>query len=164
MYEIAKHHRNLAKERDRKDMRAEVEESMISILFSYTCLEAYINTVGRDNLGPEWPRYEKGPRESKLRGVANALATRKAGKRSSPFNKNKEPLRSFRELQKIRDELIVHRKAEFMDIANTKYGRTEGTINTFNCDKAQWSCTVVKEMVRRLNENIDKPPLDDWLE
>lgn len=45
MYEIAKEHRDNAKKLDGKDIRTEIKESMISILFSCICLEAYINTI-----------------------------------------------------------------------------------------------------------------------
>lgn len=162
MYEIAKEHRDLAKQvagKDiHKDMKAEIKESMISILFSYTCLEAYINTVGKDRLGSDWQKYEGSSTEAKWNGVSNALVTKKLGNSYSIFNKRKEPFKSFLELEKIRNDYLVHRKPEFGDVVETKYGRTEGTINVFNCDKAEWACKTVKDMVTKLNISIDNPP------
>jgi hypothetical protein len=167
MYEIAKEHRDLAKQvagKDiYKDMKAEIKESMISILFSYTCLEVYINTVGKDRLGSDWQKYEGGSTEAKWRGVSTALASKKLGKRHSIFNKSKEPFKSFLELEEIREDYLVHRKPEFGNVVETKYGRTEDAINVFNCDKAEWACKTVKDMVTKLNISIDNPPSATWL-
>lgn len=165
MYAVAKEHRYLAKMAAAgKDMNLEVKESMVSILFSYTCLEAYINTIGKDRLENEWQKYERSPTDSKWRGVSNKLATKKQGKPWSVFNDGKDPFKSFLELKKIRDELVVHRKADFGNVVQTKYGNTEGTINTLNCEKAEWACNIVKEMVIRLNDNIDSPLPATWLD
>ncbi|MFC2024485.1 hypothetical protein ACFLTJ_02775 [Chloroflexota bacterium] len=163
MYEIAKEHADIAKQLDGKDIKSELKESMISILFSYTCLEAYINAVGSDELGKDWVRFENNNLESKWIGVARELATRKAGRIVSPFSDSKEPFKSFKKLGRIRDKIIIHRKAEFMDIVDTKYGNMDGTINIVNCDTAEWSCKIVKSMVRKLNQYINKPPADSWL-
>lgn len=166
MYEIAKYHRDSAKRLDGKDMRAEIKESMISILFSYTCLEAYINTVGEDKLGSDWVRFsgKRTTLESKWLGVSRELAATKSGRPHSMFNKKEEPFKSFLELEKIREDYLVHRKAEFGDIVPTKYGSTEGTIKVFDCNRAEWACEVVKQMVRKLNENIANPPSDSWFD
>jgi len=151
MYEIAKEHRDLAKQvagkNIYKNMKAEIKESMISILFSYTCLEAYINTVGKDRLGSDWQNYEGRSTEAKWIGVSNALVTEKLGKPHSIFNKSSVPFKAFLKLEKMRNDYLVHRKAEFGNVVQTKYGRTEGTINVFNCDKADWACKTVKDMV-----------------
>jgi hypothetical protein len=167
MFEICKEHAELAKQAAgadiNKNMNPEIKESMISILFAYTCLEAYINTIGKDKLGVDWPRYEDNSTEGKWLGVSKALATKKSGHISDVFNHGKEPFKSFLELEKIREEYLVHRKAEFNDVVPTKYGNTEGIINTLNCDKADWACKTVKDMVSKLNESIDAPPSVGWL-
>jgi hypothetical protein len=168
MYEIAREHRDMAKQAAgnniHKHMKAEIKESMISILFSYTCLEAYINTVGKDKLGSEWQRYENNSTEAKWKGVSRALATKKLGKPHSVFSDKEEPFKSFLELEKIRKDYLVHRKAAFGDVVQTKYGTTEGTINTFNFDKAEWACKIVKDMVTKLNGTIDDRSSAAWLD
>ena len=165
MYEIAKEHRDLAKQAAGKDihkhMNLEIKESMISILFSYTCLEAYINTIGKDRLGSDW--RERQSTADKWTGVSEALATKKHQRPYIVFSEKDEPFKSFLELTKIRVEYLVHRKAEFGDVVQTKYGRTEGTVNVLNCDAAEWACGVVRDMVKMLCENMDNPPSVDWL-
>jgi len=166
MYKIAKEHRDLAKQvasNDIKDMPAETDKTMISILFSYTCLEAYINTIGEDILRHDWQRFKDKRIEAKWRGVSNFLATKKFGKPHSVFSKDDEPFKSFLELKKIREDYIVHRPAHFGDFVQTKYGNTDGTINVLNCDNAEWACKVVKDMVKNLCDNIENPPSTDWL-
>lgn len=168
MYEISKEHAELAKQTAgmdiHKNMNTEIKESMVSILFAYTCLEAYINTIGEDRLGSDWPRYKANPTESKWKGVSNALASKKSGRLNSVFNKRKEPFKSFLELEKIRENYLIHWKAEFGDVVQTKYGMTEGTVNVLNCDKADWACKTVRDMVSKLNESIDNPPSASWLD
>jgi len=169
MYKIALEHKDLAKQiasNDIAHMNDEIKEVMISILFAYTCLEGYINTIGKDLLKDEWNHY-KGKSVSikyKWTGISKALATKKCGKPCIVFSDNEEPFRSFLELKRIREEVLVHRQAEFGDIADTKYGRTEGTINVLNCDKAEWACDVVKNMVKKMYGNTLNHPSIGWLE
>jgi hypothetical protein len=166
MYKIAREHKDIANKiasNDINDMNNEIKESMISILFSYTCLEAYINTIGKDKLGNDWQRYEVGSTESKWMGVSNLLSSKKKGEAFSIFSKDKEPLKSFLKLEKIREDFIIHRKGHFGDIVSTKYGNTEGTINVLNSEKAEWACKVVKGMIEQLCNNIENPPTTDWL-
>jgi hypothetical protein len=166
MYRIAKKHKDQAKQVSSdniNDMNNEIDEAMISLLFSYTCLEAYINTIGEDRLGKNWKQYKDNSTEAKWIGVSTALATTKNGKMYSVFNKGRQPFKSFLELEKIREE-IIHREAKFGDIVETKYGKTEGTINTLNCDKAEWACNIVKSMIIKLRDNIQNPPPIDWLD
>ena len=80
------------------------------------------------------------------------------------FNKGKALFKSFLELEKIREDYLIHRKALFDDVVRTKYGMTEGTVNVFNCDKANWACKTVRDMVSKLNESIDNPPSASWLD
>jgi hypothetical protein len=168
MYEISKEHAELAKQAAgmdiHKNMNPEIKESMVSILFAYTCLEAYINTIGKDRLGSDWPRYKASSTEAKWMGVSKALASKKSGKPNSVFNKGEEPFKSFLKLEKIREDYLIHRKAEFGDVVRTKYGMTEGTVNVLNCDKADWACKTVRDMVSKLNESIDNPPSASWLD
>ncbi len=168
MYKIAKEHRDHAKQVVGDDIQEHMDdefgEAMISILFSYTCLEAYINTIGKDRLGDDWQRYEGSSTEAKWEGVSKSLATKKLGKQHSVFSKNDEPFKLFLELEKIREKYIVHKPAKFSDVTLTKYGNTEGTINVLNCDKAEWACKVVKDMVKKLCDNIENPPSMSWLD
>jgi hypothetical protein len=166
MHAIAKEHRDNAKtiaSADINNINDEIKESMISILFSYTCLEAYINTIGKDRLGKDWTKYSSDSTEAKWMVVSNTLATRKYVKKHSIFSNNKDPFKSFRDLETIREDYIIHRKAEFDDVVSTKYGKTVGTINTLNWEKADWACNTVKNMIELLCKNIDKPPSIDWL-
>ncbi|MFC2022898.1 hypothetical protein ACFLTL_01905 [Chloroflexota bacterium] len=168
MYDIAKEHRDRAKQAAGTDIQRnilpEIKESMISILFSYTCLEAYINTIGKDSLGTAWHNYEGSSTEAKWRGVSKALATKKLGMLHSVFSSHKEPFKSFLELEKIRNDYLVHRKPEFANVVETKYGRTEGTVNVFNCDKAEWACSIVKDMVKKLSAHIEDAPSTSWVD
>jgi hypothetical protein len=164
MYNVAREHRDLAKQVGGRDKISEVKESMISILFAYTCLEAYINTVGMDGLWKEWKKYGKSSTQDKWLGVSRDLATKKYGKPRSVFNKHKEPFKSFVELEKIRIDNLVHWKANLEIQVPTKYGNTDVTINTLNCDKAEWACNVVKEMVNQLTANIDNPAPARWVD
>jgi hypothetical protein len=172
MYEISKEHAEYAKKAAgadiHKNMNLEIKESMVCILFAYTCLEAYINTIGKDRLGSDWLYYERErkhkPIKTKWIGVSNYLATKKSGKPSSVFSEKTELFKSFLELKKIREDYLVHRKAEFGDVVQTKYGMTEGTVNILNCDKANWACKIVRDMVSKLNESIDNPPSASWLD
>ncbi len=167
MWEICREHAETARKASGDDihvhMNAEIKEAMVSILFAYTCLEAYVNVVGKDRLGPDWLRYEGNSTEAKWIGVSNALASKKSGRPTTVFSKDKEPFRSFLELKTIREDELVHWKAEYGDIVDTKYGRTQGAVNVFNCDKADWACETVANMVARLNKSIDNPPSEDWL-
>lgn len=162
MYSVAREHRDLAKQVGGKDRISEVKESMISILFAYTCLEAYINTVGKDGLKKEWEKYESSSTETKWLGVSKYLATRKHGRSWSVFSKREEPFRSFMELEKIREDTLVHRKANFSILVPTKYGNTDVIVNTLNCEKAEWACNVVRDMVNQLTNNIDNPMPITW--
>jgi hypothetical protein len=164
MYAVAKEHRDLAKKATGKDRNLEIKGSMISILFSFTCLEAYINAIGKDRLESEWQKYEGNPIEAKWKGVSNWLATKKQGKPWSVFNDDKDPFESFLELKKIREDYLVHWKADFGSAVKTKYGNTAEAINTLNCEKAEWACNIVKEMVIKLNDNIDNPLPTTWLD
>jgi len=128
MFEIAKEHRDNAVKIGGKNHKAELKESMISIVFSCMCLEAYINKIGGDTLGTGWLKT-KASLESKWRRILRELATNKAGVKTSPFNGKKEPYKSFKELIDTRNNIIVHHKAEVMDIVKTKYGNMDGLIN-----------------------------------
>jgi hypothetical protein len=166
MHKIAKEHRDRAKQvasNDIQNMNDEIDESMISILFSYTCLEAFINTIIEDRLGNDRQRYEGISTEAKWMGVSKFLATKKFGKPHSVFSKGDEPFKSFQVLEKIREDYIVHRPAKFGEVTQTKYGNTDGTIDVLNCDNAEWACNVVKNIVTKLCENIENPPAIDWL-
>lgn len=164
MYAVAREHRDLAKQVGGKDRISEIKESMISILFAYTCLEAYINTVGKDGLKKEWEKYETSSTETKWLGVSKSLATKKYGKPRSVFNKDKEPFKSFMELEKIREDTLVHWKANFDIQVPTKYGTTDVVINTLNCDMAEWACNIVRDMVNQLTANIDNPVPAKWVD
>jgi len=170
MYEIAVEHKDLAKQiasNNIEHMIDEIKESMISILFSYTCLENYINTIGIDLLQPsEWNQY-KGEHVGiirKWKGISKILANKKWGKPHIVFSDDTEPFKSFLELKDIREKSLVHRQAEFSNIVETRYGITDGTIMVLNCDKAEWACDVVKNMIKKLCENIVNPPTTKWLD
>lgn len=166
MYEIAKEHRDIAKQVKGKGLAEELKASMVSILFAYTCLEAYINRVGRDKLGSRWADLEgkKTSTEAKWIKVSKDLARKKAGKQTSVFSRKKEPFKSFRKLEEIREELIVHWKAEFGDIVDNKYGRMDAVVKKLSYETAKWSCNTLEQMVRKLNESIEEPPPDEWLD
>ena len=163
MYQLASQHRDEALKVDGKDQIEEIKHSMISVLFSYTCLEAFINTVGKDRLGAIWDTYKQGSTESKWMGVSNFLSKQRHGKLHSIFKKTEEPFKSFLRLERIREDYLVHRQAQFHEVVETKYGNTEGTINTLNADTATWSCETVKQMVLKLARNMQSPPQLKWL-
>lgn len=164
MYEVAKEHRDLAMEVAGKARNEEIKESMISILFSYTCLEAHINAIGRDRLGSDWQKFKGSSVGDKWMGVSKRLASKKQSKPWDVFNKGKEPFASFLELKTIREDYLVHWKAPFSEGVRTKYGnRGAAAINTLNCERAEWACNIVKEMVQKLHDNIDDPLPLEWL-
>lgn len=163
MYKVAKEHRDNAQRLAGKDENAEIQESMISILFCYTCLEAYINTMGKDRLGWDKDKLKGAYTKNKWLYISKELATKKFCREQSVFDEDKEPFKSFIELENIRHEYLVHWKADFADFVPTKYGNTEGTINVLNYEKAEWACKTVKEMVNQLNKNIDNPPSIEWV-
>ena len=96
-------------------------------------------------------------------GVSQLLSRKKHGKPSPVFKKSREPFKSFLRLEKIREDDLVHRKGEFSKVVKTKYGNTEGTINTLNADTADWACRTVKRMVLKLVDNMDDPPQVKWV-
>lgn len=159
MYEIAKEHVGLARDRAGEtidDMRAEIKESMISLVFAHACLETYINTRGYDVLGDKYDPYWNWLHKWNKVGLELSR-----GNLTSIFDDKKEPYRSFEELNELRNKLL-HFKGHFADILKTKYARTEGMINWCNCKKAEWACTVVQAMVKKLCDSIgDNYP--DWL-
>ena len=116
MYEIAKEHRDLANYVVGKDRRIEIKESMIAILFAYTCLEAYINAIGIDRLGTDWQRYSWDPLDKKWKRVSRWLTSKKYGRTHSVFYKREEPFKSFLDLKKIREEHLVHWKAQALSL------------------------------------------------
>jgi len=175
MYRTAKRHRDQAcevwknhqaldeeakKQAFQKNIREEMQESMISMVFSLMCLEGYINTIAFDklNFGPE---KLKSKLTQKWLTVPQRLSETIEPKSPSPFAKGTEPYKSFCGLNTLRNKL-VHHNPKFDDIRKTKYGRTEGTINWTNCKKAIWSCQVVVEMVTTLQSQL-KQPLPSWL-
>jgi hypothetical protein len=166
MYEVAREHRDEAMKVDGKNQAEEIQHSMICILFCYTCLEAFINTVGKDKLGQvwegKWGKYKESSADDKWLGVSKELAGKKHGKSGSVFNKSKEPFKSFLCLKRIREDL-VHKKAEFSEVVETKYGNTEGTINTLNANTADRACKTVKQMVLKLVANMDNTPEVKWV-
>jgi len=167
MYDVAQKHRDEAIKVDGKNQTEEIQHSMICILFCYTCLEAFINTVGKDKLGAIWEEKWGNNKESspddKWLGVSKLLSSKKHGKPYSVFNKSEEPFKSFLDLKKIREDYLVHRKAEFSEVVKTKYGNTEGTINTLNVNTANRACKTVKQMVVKLVENMDDAPEVKWV-
>lgn len=163
MYDIAEQHRDQAIKVDGKNQGEEIKHSMICILFCYTCLEAFINTIGKDKLGSIWDKYREGSTESKWMGVSNFLSNKRHGKPSSVFKKSEEPFKSFLRLEKVREDYLVHRQAEFGEIVETKYGNTEGTVNTLNADTAKWACETAKQMVLELAENMDGAAEVKWV-
>jgi len=167
MYQISREHRDEAMKVDGKNKNEEIKHSMICILFCYTCLEAFINTIGKDKLGNTWEERWGENKESstsdKWLGVSKLLASKKYAKQYSVFNKRKEPFKSFLCLQKIRHYYLVHWKAEFSEVVKTKYGNTDGTINKLNYNTANKACNTVKEMVLELVKNMDDAPEVNWL-
>lgn len=148
MYEIAKEHRDLANRVVGDD---KIKESMISIFFSYTCLEAFINAIGRDRLAIDWEKDKRGL-VKKWQDVSSALGKKEV------FKTTEEPLKSFLELKDLRHEMVVHWKAKSNAPVKTKYGTGEGTINRLNYEAAERACKTVKDMVDKLNSVIDEPP------
>lgn len=167
MYDIAQKHRDEARKVDGKNQTEEIQHSMICILLCYTCLEAFINTVGKDKLGEiweeKWGKYRKPQTEGKWMGVSKLLSNKKHGRPQSVFNKSKEPFKSFLCLEKVREDYLVHRKAEFTEVVETKYGNTERTINLLNANTADWACKTVRRMVLKLVENMDDAPEVNWV-
>ena len=164
MYDIANEHRHLAHcvtGRDiEKDMTREIRESMISIVFAHTCLEAYINTMGKEKIRNIF-NYNWKPLK-KWNEVARALAKQEPEEYMDVFKDEEEPFRSFVELVRVRGKL-VHFKAALREPMRTKYGRTEGTINWVNSTKAERACGIVKMMIKKLHDSTGtKCP--NWLE
>jgi hypothetical protein len=164
MYEVAKEHRDLAKKISGKARNEEIKESMISILFSFTCLEAYINAIGRDRLVGEWMKYEGNSIEAKWMGVSKWLATKKHGTQTSVFHDHKNPFMAFLELKKIREDYLVHWKPTFSRGVKTKYGTGAEAVSILNCEKAEWACNIVRDIVIKLNANMDNPLSAAWLD
>jgi hypothetical protein len=164
MYEVAREHRDLANQASsRKDIRMEIKESMISILFSYTCLEAYLNALGKDRLGSEWNEIEHDKRislESKLKLVSSRLATQQMGRRCSIFSKKDQLLKSLRELTEIRKHYLVHWNAEFRRAVN----HTPEATHKLNYRKAEWACDIIKQIVTKLNCKINNRDSLEWLD
>jgi len=161
MYEIAKKHSELAKRIAGKDRSAEVKESLISVVFAYTCLEAYINSLGRDKLAWTSEKLKATNLESKWQHIPDILAEKAKGRIFSVYNKRNEPFKSFLKLKSLREDFI-HWKAEFGDVQETKYGRMDGTINQINSEVAEWASNVVIAMIKKLHEIIGEPP--SWIE
>ena len=161
LHDIAIKHRDDALQVDGKNMREEIEHSMISMLFAYTCLEAFINAIAADRTDLSFGK--KTGIESKLVSVSEHLATRKHGRRLSPFNKSSQLLESLRALTRSRIDL-VHWDAQFADVVTTKYGNTERTIETFNASQAASACRTVKDIIITVVGNMDDPPEVNWLE
>jgi hypothetical protein len=158
MYEIAEDHKELAKKvtgRDTsKDMPVEIKESMIGIIFAYTCLEAYINVMGKDQFGGGWQSYENANIVSKWKGLTNYLMKRETGKIRDIYGT--KLLNALESLRLLRHDL-VHWKAEFLDIVETKYGRTEGLIESVSFEKAEWACNIMQRMISKFHNGTDIP-------
>jgi hypothetical protein len=167
MYEISREHSELAKQvtgrNPNKDMPVEMKEAMISMLFAYTCLEAYINRIGHDELGINWNdnKHKNYSLRKKWEEVPKELLRKTTGEVADVFVENKEPFKSFIEFKGIRNSLI-HNKAEFYDIELTKYGRMEKLVNVLSSEKAEWACNTVKAMIGELHNalGLSKP---SWL-
>jgi hypothetical protein len=161
MYDIAKEHKELAKEAMgadiNTDMPLEIKESMISIFFTCACLETYINKIGRDSLNMD--TAELGKRISpveKWKNFSKELAHKDV------FADNEEPLSSLKDLTIVRNNIIAHNKAEFHEVEATRYGVTDGMINSLNAEKADDAFNIIKKMIDKLHEEagIVYP---DWL-
>ncbi|MFC1972514.1 hypothetical protein ACFLVE_03820 [Chloroflexota bacterium] len=152
MYEIAEEHRDMAKSVAGTDRKAEIKESMIAILFAYTYLEAYINTIGNDRLSQDWSvKNKRMPLDKKWINVSTELAGH------SIYESDKEPFKSFLELKTLREENLVHWKAQANEPVPTKYGLEDIMVAKFNFEKAKWACETVKQMVSKLSENMSDP-------
>lgn len=159
MYEIAKRHRDLAKLVEGKNIKAEIKESMISIIFAYTCLEAFINALGVDTLADGY-NYNWEPL-TKWNKVGHAL-TKEPLKASMPiFSLEEKPFSSFEELENTRNKLI-HYKARMRDVAKTKYGPEIGLITWVNYSKAEQSCSTILAMIKKLHNSVGIT-LPNWL-
>lgn len=160
MYDIAMEHKDLAKRYAGKEGKVEIKESMISILFAYTYLEAYINAIGIDHLGTEWqkPKYKKASTVDKWKDVSRILSSNQPESRYTVFCKNKEPMKSLVKLKTIRDEHLVHWKAQAHEPVLNDGNLVDIIIATFNYKDAEWACDTAKQMVTKLNENMKEHP------
>jgi len=43
---------------------------------------------------------------------------------------------------------------EFKELEETKYGKTDGTINKLNYKNAEWACKVVEDMITTLHGRL----------
>ena len=166
MFRIAREHAERAKAVSGKEVLQEAQEAMISILFSYTCLEAYINTVGIDHLGEDWRQFEDGKRrhsstKTKWKDIPDILLEKKLGKGGRVFDDGEEPFKSFLELQKIRDGL-VHLEQDFELPTETKYGNSDPVLNILTGEKAMWALEIVPAMVYKLDGLLIRP-YPNWL-
>ncbi|WP_156171837.1 hypothetical protein [Dehalococcoides sp. UCH007] len=162
MFEIAKKHRNNALGVKDKSFNLEIKDSMIAILFCFTCLEAYINLLGNDfNLDTNWDKKSYTSIEKKLLEVSKAITSVK--KIKTEIEEDSELFNSFKKLKYIREKYIVHKKPKYREVIKSSYGNTDEIITVINAQNADWACHLVQRIVLSLDCCIEKREYIDWV-
>ena len=147
------------------DMQKELEHSMIAILMSHLCLEAYINRIGvlRLAMHPEkerqtlWESLERANPQSKW-----VIITKLATKTGQTFVKSEEPLKSFEWLMELRNYIVHYRGLPKKSVGmRGPYPITEAQAK-LSADNAKKAVDIVKKMIVKFHE-LDQSTYPQWL-
>jgi hypothetical protein len=110
MFALAQEHSAAAAARVRKappDPQGEQTHSLLAILMSFLALEAFINMVGSDRLGPRYRYYDRMPPEGKWTEV-----TRLVSKTGKTFDEDGPEITGLSTLRTWRN-MLTHYKGEY---------------------------------------------------
>ena len=136
MFALAREHAEAAARCARQtppDRQGERTHSLLAVLMSFLALEAFINMVGSDRLGPRYRYYDRMPPEGKW-----AEVTRLVSKTGKTFDEEGPEMRALGTLRTWRN-MLTHYKGEYEDVQQSGRGggtRIETLLSAENANRA----------------------------
>jgi hypothetical protein len=136
MFTLAREHAEAAARSARQTppyREGERTHSLLAVLMSFLALEAFVNMVGSDRLGPRYRYYDRMPPEGKW-----AEVTRLVSKTGKTFDEEGPEMRALGTLRTWRN-MLTHYKGEYEDVQQSGRGgetRIEALLSAENANRA----------------------------
>jgi hypothetical protein len=131
-------------------MHKEIEYSLMAIISSDSCLEAYINMV--IELYPTKPEYKKLKDHKKQWSLVSKVLNP-----TNPFDEKTPPFSDFSKVVDLRNDAL-HYVVKY----KTPVGDLSPIYHMYSYENAQLSVNVIDPMIDRLSENSNVP-MPRWL-
>ena len=132
----------------------EIEASAESIIFSATCLEAYINGFVEDHIAKDKGR----DRVKRMEFTAKWLFVPAILGKPDCFNAGHQPFQKFAKLAQWRNDDLIHYKHEFhLPVPLGSLGNVSKIYSICNADNSRLAVQTVREMIIKINEYLGFP-------